>query len=152
MFCPDTNTPFRRESISHQLRVLSNMTNRRAEAMIHTALNREVTQMQGQVIGYLCIHKDHDVFQHNIEAVFSISRSTASKMLTLMEDNGLITRTGVARDARLKKIVPTEKSVRLFHQITQGMEQFEQLLRTGLTEEEVTELLRLLRKVQKNVE
>lgn len=151
MPCPQAGV-FHEASIAHQLRVLSNRANRKAEAMIHEAMHHEVTRMQGQVIGYLCTHSDRDVFQHNIEAVFFINRSTASKMLTSMEQSGLITRTAVARDARLKKIVPTDKSFQLFHRILQGMDQFEQLLRTGLSEEEVEELLRLLQKVQKNVE
>ena len=49
-----------------------------------------VTPMHGFIIGYLSRHADEDVFQKDIEKTFSYRRSTASTVLGLMEEKGLI--------------------------------------------------------------
>ena len=54
---------------------------------------------------------DRDIFQKDFEEEFSIRRSTATKILQLMEKNGLIERQKVESDARLKKIVLTNKAL-----------------------------------------
>ena len=60
--------------------------------------------MQGWIIGYLYQNRDKEVFQRDIQEQFSIRRSTVTGILQLMEKNGLITRSSVERDARLKKL------------------------------------------------
>lgn len=52
------------------------------------------------IVQYLHEHRDSDVFQYDIERAFSITRSTASRVLGLMEKKGLITRSAVDWDAR----------------------------------------------------
>ena len=141
-----------RRPLLHQLKVVMNKINRRAEASIPQELKREVTERQGRVIGYLCRNQDRDVFQRDVEATFSITRATASKMLTAMERNGLITRSGVEEDARLKKLQLTEKGIDHVKRIQVGMWQFEQMLTRGMTSEEQETLFRLLRKIEENVE
>ena len=96
--------------------------------------------------------RERDVYQKDVEAEFSVTRATASKMLSLMERNGLITRTGVAGDARLKKLALTEKSEALSLRMRQGMEEFEQNLTRGLSASERETLLRLLKKLEQNAE
>ena len=151
MHCPLPPPCIHQDAISHRLRVLVNLLNRRSEAMIQEALGREITPMQGRIIGYLGLHRDQDIFQRDIESAFSITRSTASKTLTLMEENGLIRRSGVSGDARLKKIEPTDKALGMLSRFDEQMIRCERLLCTGLTEEERATLTALLQKLQGNV-
>ena len=81
------------------------------------------------------IHRDEPVFQRDIEREFSITRSTVTNILQLMERKGYIQRLSVPQDARLKQLVLTEE----------GIQRHEKTL---LTEEENAELLRLLNKLR----
>jgi len=140
------------DSVGRELKILNNKLNRRAEAEISSSLKQSVTEMQGRVIGFLYRNRDRSIFQRDVEAEFSITRATASKMLSLMERNGLVTRSGVPGDARLKKLELTEAAIRRFQEIHQGMVRFEQTLTRGFTAEERKTLLELLRKLERNVD
>ena len=62
------------------------------------------------IIRYLARNADHDVFPQDVERRFGITRSTSCRVLGLMERKGLIVREPVPQDARLKKIVLTDKA------------------------------------------
>ena len=69
-----------------------------------------ITGVQSRVMHYILEHgQDGPVFQRDVEAAFNLSRSTTTNILQLMEKNGLICRESVAQDARLKRIVLTQK-------------------------------------------
>ena len=107
--------------------------------------------MQTWIIRYLHDHRDQDVFQRDFERDFTITRSTVTGILQLMEKNGYILRMSVPSDARLKKIVLTEKGSALYEQMQDHIRETERLLIRGLTEEEVETLLKLLEKVKENL-
>ncbi|MCL2320975.1 MAG: MarR family winged helix-turn-helix transcriptional regulator [Oscillospiraceae bacterium] len=108
--------------------------------------------MQGFIIGYLCSHNDCDVYQRDIEAEFKIRRSTATGILQLMEKNGLIERKLVSCDARLKKLVVTQKAVDMHNIFLVGIDDIESSARRGLSEDEIKKFLITLNKIRKNIE
>lgn len=142
----------RRDSVAHELKVLMNKVNRLAEASMPAECRQDATERQGRVLAYLYHNQGRDVYQRDVEAVFSVSRATASQMLSAMEKNGLITRTGVTGDARLKKLALTERACVHMGRIRSGMREFERTLTRGLSEEERTALLALLRRVERNAD
>ena len=75
----------------------------------------QATPMHGWIIGYLYRHRDTPVFQRDIEREFSITRSTVTNILQLMERKGYIERRSVPQDARLKQLVLTEEGI-CFHE------------------------------------
>jgi len=107
--------------------------------------------MQGCVIGFLHHNRGRKICQKDVETQFCITRATTSKMLTLMEKNGLITRSGVRGDARLKQIRLTERAETYARQIERGLIEFEQQVIGDMTDEEQEVLLRYLRRMQRNV-
>lgn len=109
------------------------------------------TAYHGRIIGYLFERRNEDVFQKDIENRFEIRRSTATKLLQLMESNGLITRTAVLSDARLKKITLTEKAVSMHEHFREEIDCFEAALSFGLTEEEVETFFRITDKIYNNL-
>ena len=111
-----------------------------------------VTQIQHWIIRYLDKNQDRDIFQKDLEEEFHTSKATISSTLQVMERNGLITRTAVEWDARLKKLGLTEKALEFTRRARENVDKTEQLLRNGMTEEEVQELLRLLKQVCRNLE
>lgn len=142
----------REESITRELKILNNKIKRAADASIPAELRDEVTEMQCRVLGFLTHHADQDLFQRDVEADFSITRATASKLLAGMEHAGLITRSAVAGDARLKKLEPTEHGAAVFLKMREGMMAFEESMTGNFTPEERKTLLTLLRKLEQNID
>ena len=101
---------------------------------------------------HLAHNTDRDIFQRDLEEVFSVRRSTMSAILLRMEEKGLLTRTSVGHDARLKKITLTEKGERLHKQMERSVDAMEEKLIVGLSHEEQTLLFALLEKVRWNLE
>lgn len=138
-------------TVCQELKVLNQMIKRRADAVVSQLFDQEITDMQGRVIGFLYHNRTRPIYQKDVEAAFSITRATTSKMLTLMEKNGLITRQSVEYDGRLKELRLTEKALEFAIRVGQGLEEFEEIVTRGMTEDEKEVLLTLLQKLENNV-
>lgn len=117
-------------------------------------LFREVEGMTGKngwIIGYLAHHKDHPVYQKDLEKAFNVTRSTASKVLTLMEKKGFIQRCSVESDARLRQIVLTEQAWEIAEAMNRSCRDMEQQLTRGFSEEEKIQLTGYLNRLLENV-
>ncbi|MBQ7118046.1 MAG: winged helix-turn-helix transcriptional regulator [Clostridia bacterium] len=112
----------------------------------------KITGTHGWVIGYLYNNRHRDIFQKDFEKEFNIRRSTASKLLSLMESNDLIKRESVPYDARLKRIVLTEKALEVQCIVEKAFAKMEEKIKEGITDEELEIFFRVLDKVNKNME
>ena len=102
--------------------------------------------MHGWIMEYLYRNSETPVFQRTSSGS-SPSPAPPYQYLQLMERKGYIARQSVAQDARLKQLVLTEKG-RQFHENTMlALHQTDEYVAGLLTEEENTELLRLLNKL-----
>lgn len=134
--------------IPAQLRRVDNLIFRKINQFARANGVEQATPMHGWIIEYLYRHRDEPVFQRDIEQEFSITRSTVTNILQLMERKGYIRRQSVPQDARLKQLVLTEEGV-LFHEKTMlSLHQTDDYVAGLLTEEENAELLRLLNKLR----
>lgn len=91
------------------------------------------------------------VYQRDIEKEFGITRSTASKVLILLEKKGYVRREGVSHDARLKKLILTDKSREISRAMHESAVKLEQSLIEGFSREELETLCGYLDRVQKNL-
>ena len=134
--------------IPAQLRRVDNLIFRKINQFARANGVEQATPMHGWIIEYLYRHRDEPVFQRDIEREFSITRSTVTNILQLMERKGYIRRLSVPQDARLKQLILTEEGV-LFHEKTiLSFHQTDDYVAGLLTEEENAELLRLLNKLR----
>ena len=85
-------------------------------------------------------------------SAFSIRRSTVSRTIKLMEKKGLIKRESVDYDARLKKIVLTEKAMEINELIENDMRTMGEKFADNLTDEEVEQFSCIITKIRKNFE
>ena len=108
----------------------------------------DLTPMHGWILSYLYHHTDAPVFQRDIEREFSITRSTVTNILQLMEKKGYIERQSVPQDARLKQLILTEQGAQFHEKSILSFHQTEECVNTLLTAEEQSELLRLLNKLK----
>lgn len=142
----------RKREVGHEIHAISKLLGRRIEAEKREQGISDVTTMQIWIIGYLYDHRDREVYQKDIERDFTITRSTVTGILKLMEKKGFIRRTTVPEDARLKKLILLEKGEVLLKGVRSHIEQTEKMLVQGLSEEEVETLFRLLEQIRNNLE
>ncbi len=140
-----------KETVHNELRSLSHLIYRFIENLPNKKLIESMTGTNGCIIGYLAENSDHDVFQKDIEKAFGITRSTASKVINLMEQKGLVERQSVSYDARLKKIVMTDKSKSISHLMAEDMALVESVLTEGFSPDEKKALCDYLKRMKQNL-
>lgn len=140
-----------KERVGVEFRAVNNLIRRYFEFSSGKREIDRVTGNNGWIIVYLAEHPDQDVFQKDIEEHFTIAPSTVSKVLSLMEQKRLIQRLAVEQDARLKKVVLTDKALEIKEIMSQEAEKMETALLRGFGEEEVKTLLSYLNKMKENI-
>ncbi len=141
----------KKQDVGRLLGIIHNGVHRR---MVNTPTHREVEGMTGKngwIIGFLARNAGHPVYQKDLEKEFNVTRSTASKVITLMEKKGFVARRGVENDARLKEIVLTEKGRMLACKMQQDIEEMEGKLTAGFSREEREQLLDFLHRIYCNL-
>ena len=129
----------------NQIIILSNQV----KHYLHQAAEVEgISGSQSRILHYISeFSKKTEVYQKDVEEFFYLRRSTVTQTLQAMEKNGLIRRSSVARDARLKKLELTETGQALEAKIHARVMQMEQRLRDCLSEEEITQFLSITDKL-----
>ena len=120
--------------IPAQVRRVNNLIFRKINQFHRENNVDNVTPMHDWIMSYLYWHKNEPVYQRDIEREFSITRSTVTNILQLMERKGYI-----------EGICFHEKTMLSLHQT-------DEFVAGLLTEEENAELLRLLNKLRKGLE
>ena len=106
----------------------------------------EVTMMHGWIIRYLYENREQDIFQKDIEQRFAVGRSTVTNLLQLMEK-----KESVKQDARLKKVILTEKGITSQESFEDIVEHIEEELSEGISEEELHIFYKVLDQINQNV-
>ncbi len=137
--------------INTELRILSRNINNYFINYGNRKKIKEMTGSGGWIIAYISENFDRDVFQRDLEKEFDITRSTASKNVDLLVENGFIERQPVDYDARLKKLVLTEKAKEIFKIIRNDRAELESKMLDGFSEEEKQQLRAFLRRLSANI-
>ena len=138
--------------IGFEIRTISNLIKREVDYLEEKTYEGAISGTNRYILLHLANNRDRDIFQKDLEEVFLVRRSTMSSILLRMEEKGLLTRTSVDHDARLKKITLTEKGLRLHKQMEHSIDEMEDRLSSGLSPEDSKTLLVLLEKVRHNLE
>ena len=138
--------------INTELRILSRNIN---NYFINNGNRKKIDKMTGSggwIIAYIAENFNRDIFQRDLEREFYITRSTASKNVDLLVKNGFIERVPVDYDARLKKLVLTEKAKDVFKIMRNDRASLEEQMLTGFSDEEKLQLRAFLRRLASNIE
>lgn len=135
----------------HEIKVMSHMLKREFEMSEECKTLNLFTSSSGCIIGYLANSKG-DVYQKDVEAHFSLRRSTVSKMLLTLEENGYIVRESVECDARLKKITLTEKGFKMHMYVAGAIDRINRQAVSGISPEEMAIFESTLEKIKKNIQ
>lgn len=114
---------------------LSNLIRRKIDSLEGIA---GLTPAQNGILHFiLSRYRERDLFQKDVEEEFNLRRPTATEILKLMEKKGLIYREEVPYDARCKKIIATEKGIKLEEQVLKDILGMERLVTRGIPREEL---------------
>ena len=120
---------------------------------VRVSIDDNLTVSQAYVIDFIYMEgKEKDIFQKDLEKEFDLKRSSVSLLLNNMEKSDLIQRVPVAEDARLKKIILTEKAMILNENISMAINSVENKLSENITLEEINVFYRVLDKIRNNLE
>ena len=112
-----------------------------------------LTGMQFAIVSFIAKEStERDVFQKDLEQKFDIRKSTVTGILNTMERDGLLLRETVPYDARLRKMILTDKALQAKKNSEQVIDTVENQLSKGLTEEEIATFLTIFEKISKNAE
>ena len=142
----------KQEKIGLEIRKLNHEMNRNLELQVKAEGIDEVTLMHGWIMRYLYENREKEIYQKDIEKHFSIGRSTVTSIIQLMEKKGFIERQAVQSDARLKKVLLTEKGEKTHEMIEALIIQLNQNMMEGIEQEELQTFLEVLSKIRQNIE
>lgn len=137
--------------IGFEIKLADNLIKRSLEATKPKELDT-ATGCHSFALRFFAENADRDIFQKDFEEKFSIRRSTATKILQLMEKNGLIERQKVESDARLKKIVLTKKALDIHNKAVENIEVLEQNMLKDISQDQIDNFLKVLDKIKANLE
>ena len=136
--------------VGFEIKALSNLLRRR---LMSTAEHPQgiLTEIEGVLIGYLCHNKEQKIYQKDLEQVFCIRSSTASRLLKRLEDEGLVLRSMGEKDARMKRITATVRAHALNDEAERRIAATEAVLTRGLSPEEIDQFLATAEKLKRNL-
>lgn len=141
--------------IGFEIKSISQMLRRKLDVTIASIDEVALTGIQNAVLSFITEEqqvKHRDVFQRDVEKHFDIRRSTATAMLQRLEKDGYLVRESVPGDARLKRIVLTEKAVQTQKILCEIIREFDAGIVAGFSEEEIETLVSLLGRIRRNLE
>lgn len=143
-----------KRSIGNEIHVLAKLIHRVLDNSPEMKNIESVTGTNAWIIGYIARRNDEgeDAYQRDLEKHFGITRSTASKVVNLMVQKNLINRESVPGDARLKRLVLTERAIEIYHQMTAEFQAMEDALSAGFSEEELEQFFDYIHRMQRNIE
>ena len=137
------------EAIGCKINYVSNIIKREIEKLESIEALERVSGTNSFILVY--ISEKEIVFQKDIEKEFGITRSTASKVTSLMESKGMIIRKSVRNDLRLKQLVLTDEAKMIVESVKKDLNDFEERLTLGLTKEDKDNLLSIMNKLENNI-
>lgn len=116
-----------------------------------TMAQNGLTSIQTRILGYLRNAQEEGkcVFQKDIEQVFRIKRSSVTSVLQTLEKKDLIIRESIPEDARVKKLVLTEKARKMQGCTYLKIREMEGEVRALFTEEEFQQFLDYMNRIDK---
>lgn len=140
------------DQVGFEIHRTAHMMSRKLEGRVKDRGIDEVTLTHGWIIRFLYENRDKDIYQKDIEKYFLVGRSTVACSIKLMEKRGFVRREFVECDARLKKVLLTEKGIHAHETIEAMIAGLNSGLLNGITEKDTETFLKVIRQIRKNIE
>ncbi len=140
------------EQVGFEIHRTEHMMSRRLEAGVKAEGIDEITLSHGWIIRFLYENRERDIYQKDIEKYFLVGRSTVTNSIQLMEKKGLVRREFVECDARLKKVLLTEKGIQSHETIENMIAEMNSGILEGIDEQDAQVFLKVIRRIRENIE
>ncbi len=140
------------EQVGFEIHRTEHMMSRRLEAGVKAEGIDEITLSHGWIIRFLYENRERDIYQKDIEKYFLVGRSTVTNSIQLMEKKGLVRREFVECDARLKKVLLTEKGIQSHETIENMIAEMNSGILEGIDEQDAQIFLKVIRRIRENIE
>lgn len=136
-------------SVGRYVGKLSNKVRRRLHAF---SFRGEFSPAEGRALHFILAQPVHeDLFQKDIEEEYSLRPSSATELLKKMEKDGLIRREATEYDARLKKIIVSEKALDYKDQVMEDLRLLEEDLTRGIDPADLDVFFSVIEKMIDNI-
>ena len=126
-----------KETVGRSVGMLSNLIRRHFSTF---SFHGTLSGAQGKTLHFILARgQECDVFQKDIEEEYSLRPPTATKLLKDMDD------------ARLKRIVATEKAMQYQELIHQSLEETEDRLTSGISSQDLAVFFRVINQMIRNM-
>ena len=140
-----------KREVGREILSLSNLLYRKIEYDKKKSGIYDLQYVQGGIIKYIKENPQKDIFPRDIVKRFCLTRSTVAGILQKMEQNGYIEMQSYPGDARLKKIVLTEKGDEASDLVKEQIRRMERLLVKDMTADDIDCLFQLTQKIRENL-
>ncbi|MFC7365038.1 MULTISPECIES: MarR family winged helix-turn-helix transcriptional regulator [Bhargavaea] len=113
---------------------------------------KEANLSKGQYLYMARICENPGIIQEKLAEMIKVDRTTAARAIMKLEERGFIEKRDDETNRRIKKLFPTDKGLSVYPFIVREHEHSNSIALEGFSEDEADILLRLLRRVRKNVE
>ena len=113
--------------------------------------NNIPTMVQMQIIYYMKMHENENIYQKDLEKALNIRRATISEVLKTMEKNNIISRTVNENDTRVKKIALNQKAHIIFDNMKHVFKETEKILEKNIVSSDLKNFYKVLFKMKENL-
>jgi DNA-binding MarR family transcriptional regulator len=150
--CDNKSYDVRNQDVGLTINRMSNLIRRKIDVMVESGMTCDLTGKQNAILGYIFNESQKkDVFQKDIERIFEIRGSSATNMMKILEDKGYIKRVPVDHDARLKKLLATEKAKKQQDEVRRFLDKFSAGLKEGIEQKDLDTFYRVMEQVKGNL-
>ena len=136
------------EHASRYIGILANRLRREIDAL---SFRGQYSGTEGKALHFILAHDDSELFQKDLEDEFGLRPPSASALVKKLEQDGLISRVPVSYDGRLKKIVPSEKARQNREKVLRDVQDLENRLLRGISEQDQAQWLEITKKMIENL-
>ena len=134
----------------HAARYVSKLSNKLRRKIDAFSSRQDFSGSEGKVLHFI-LAQSGDVFQKDVEEEYSLRPSTATELLKKMEKNGLIYRQAMPNDARMKKIIVTDKALQYKDIVMNDFLSLEEELTKGISPKDLDVFFDVIEKMMDNI-
>ena len=134
----------------HAARYVSKLSNKLRRKIDAFSSRQDFSGSEGKVLHFI-LAQSGDVFQKDVEEEYSLRPSTATERLKKMEKNGLIYRQAMPNDARMKKIIVTDKALQYKDIVMNDILSLEEELTKGISPKDLDVFFDVIEKMMDNI-
>lgn len=139
------------DSVGYQMRMFNLVMMKYLEHSQEKVGLDHVKGPQAWALFYLVNNHNKEIFQIDLETEMGIRKSTASKLVERLVNNGYLTTQPAKSDGRKKQLLVTEKAIQHNSLVKTIFHESEMALRQDVSKEDITQFLTTVKKFNVNL-